>query len=99
MHRFHLMGKILTGVVDNLFAGAPICNVNRIRIENLMHRIFDAARLDIVIKDRFGQPVIPREWFLVPLFAIDDAVERIRDGSVTGYVYDPKAAALRLDGT
>jgi hypothetical protein len=37
-----------------------------------------------VIKDRFGQPVIPREWFLVPLFAIDDAVERIGDGTVTG---------------
>jgi hypothetical protein len=43
--------------------------------------------------------VIPREWFLVPLFAIDDAVERIRDGTITGYVYDPKAAALlRHDG-
>jgi hypothetical protein len=69
-------------------------NVNRIRIENVIHRIFDAARLDIVIKDRFGQPVIPREWFLVPLFAIDDAVERIRDGTITGYMYDPKAAAL-----
>jgi hypothetical protein len=69
-------------------------NINRIRIENLIHRIFDAARLDITIKDRFGQPVIPREWFLVPLFAIDDAVERIKDGAITGYVYDPKAAAL-----
>jgi Meiotically Up-regulated Gene 113 (MUG113) protein len=69
-------------------------NINRIRIENLIHRIFDAARLDITIKDRFGQPVIPREWFLVPLFAIDDAVERIKDGTITGYVYDPKAAAL-----
>jgi hypothetical protein len=47
-----------------------------------------------VIKDRFGQPVIPREWFLVPLFAIDDAVERIRDGTIIGCVYDPRAAAL-----
>ena len=59
-----------------------------------MRRIFDTARLDIAIKDRFGQPVIPREWFLVPLFAIDDAVERIKDSTITGYVYDPKAAAL-----
>jgi hypothetical protein len=69
-------------------------NINRIKIENLIHRIFDAARLDITIKDRFGQPVIPREWFLVTLFAIDDAVEHIRDGTITGYVYDPKAAGL-----
>jgi hypothetical protein len=69
-------------------------NINRIKLENLIHRIFDAARLDIEIKDRFGQQVIPREWFLVPLFVVDEAVERIKDGTITGYVYDPKAAAL-----
>jgi hypothetical protein len=73
-------------------------NINRTRLENLIHRIFDAARLDIEIKDRFGQPVIPREWFLVPLFVVSEAVERIKDGTITGYVYDPKAAALvRVD--
>jgi hypothetical protein len=38
-------------------------NINRIKLENLVHRIFDAARPDIEIKDRFGQPVIPREWY------------------------------------
>ncbi|GGC47636.1 hypothetical protein GCM10011504_27560 [Siccirubricoccus deserti] len=26
-----------------------------------------------------GASVIPREWFLVPLFAIEEAVERIKD--------------------
>jgi hypothetical protein len=69
-------------------------NINRTKLENLIHRIFDAARLDIEIKDRFGQLVIPREWFLVPLFVVDEAVDRIKDGTITGYVYDPKAAAL-----
>ena len=34
------------------------------------------------------------EWFLVPLFVIDEAIERIRDGSITGCVYDPTAARL-----
>ena len=29
-------------------------NINRTKLENLIHRIFDAARLDIEIKDRFG---------------------------------------------
>jgi len=47
------------------------------RLENLIHRIFGAARLDIEITDRFGQPVIPREWFLVPLCVIDEAGETI----------------------
>jgi hypothetical protein len=69
-------------------------NINRTRLENLIHRIFGPARLDIEIKDRFGQPVIPREWFLVPLFVINEAIEKIRDGTITGYVYDPKSARL-----
>ena len=69
-------------------------NVNRTRLENLIHRIFGAARLDIEIKDRFGQPVVPREWFLVPLFVIEEAVEKIRDGTITGFSYDPKTASL-----
>lgn len=62
--------------------------------KTLIHRIFDPARLDIEIKDRFGNPVIPRGRFLVPLFVIDDAVEKIKDGTITGYVYDPKIARL-----
>jgi hypothetical protein len=53
---------------------------------------------DIVIKDRFGEPAVPREWFLVPPFAIDDAVERIKDGTITRYVYDPKEAVLMRRG-
>ena len=69
-------------------------NINRPRLENLIHRIFGAARLDIRIKDRFGNLVTPREWFLVPLFVIDEAIERIKDGTITGYVYDPKMARL-----
>ena len=74
-------------------------NINRARLENLIHRIFGSARLDIEIKDRFGQPVIPREWFLVPLFVIDEAIEKIRDGTITGYVYDPKTASLAHSGS
>ena len=69
-------------------------NVNRVKLENLIHRVFDPAQLDIEIKDRFGNPVKPREWFLVPLFVVNEVVERIKDGSITGYVYDPKAARL-----
>jgi len=72
-------------------------NVNRTRLENLIHRIFGRARLDVEIKDRFGQPVTPREWFLVPRFVIDQAIEKIRDGTITGYAYDPQSAALARD--
>jgi hypothetical protein len=73
--------------------------INRTKLENLIHRVFESARLDIEIKDRFGRPVIPREWFLVPVFAVDEAVERIKDGTITRYVYDPKTATLVEPGT
>ncbi|MCA9420952.1 MAG: GIY-YIG nuclease family protein, partial [Nitrospira sp.] len=58
-----------------------LSNINRSKLEHLIHRIFDPARLDIEIKDRFGNPVVPREWFLVPIFVIDEVVERIKDGT------------------
>lgn len=74
-------------------------NINRVKLENLIHRIFAPAQLDIEIKDRFGNPIVPREWFLVPRFVVEDAVERIKDGTITDYIYDPAAARLvRLDG-
>ena len=69
-------------------------NIDRSRLEKLIHRIFAPARLDIEIEDRFGNPVVPREWFLAPLDAIDEAVEKIRDGTIAGYVYDPDSASL-----
>lgn len=69
-------------------------NLSRTRLENIFHRLFGAAQLDLTIEDRFGHPVKPREWFLVPLHVIDEAVQRIRDGSITEVVYDPKSARL-----
>lgn len=71
-----------------------LAGINRARMENLFHRLFASARLNITINDRFGHPVQPREWFLVPMFAIDEAVGRIKDGTITNYVYDPKVARL-----
>jgi len=77
-----------------IVATYELYNINRSKLENLIHRIFDSSRLDIEIKDRFGNPVVPREWFLVPVFVIDEAVEKIRDGSISRYRYDPKTAGL-----
>jgi hypothetical protein len=69
-------------------------NLNRKKLENIFHRVFGAAQLDLTIEDRFGNPVKPREWFLVPINVIDEVVQHIRDGSITGIVYDPKTAQL-----
>ncbi|WP_375449397.1 GIY-YIG nuclease family protein [uncultured Devosia sp.] len=69
-------------------------NINRTKLENIIHKVFGPARLDLSIADRFGNAVVPREWFLVPLFVIDEAVERIKDGSIAELRYDPLTAKL-----
>jgi hypothetical protein len=69
-------------------------NINRKKFERLMHRVFEPARLKIDIKDRFGNPVEPREWFLVPLFVIDEAIEKFKEGAIGDYVYEPHQAKL-----
>lgn len=62
----HLQPTFLMAGVD-IVATYELYNINRSKLENLIHRIFAPARLEIAIKDRFGNPVVPREWFLVPL--------------------------------
>jgi hypothetical protein len=61
-------------------ANYELFNINLAKLETLVHNFFSAARLDLEMKDRFGVPFKPREWFLVPLFVVNEAVERIRDG-------------------
>nr|WP_281721518.1 GIY-YIG nuclease family protein [Nitrosomonas nitrosa] len=78
-----------------IVATYKLSNINRTKLENLIHRIFDRVKLDIEIKDRFGNPVEPREWYLVPLFVIDEAVSRIKDGTITDYEYDAGTASLK----
>ena len=75
-------------------ASYKLAGVNRTKLEGIFHRIFAPAQLDLTIQDRFGHPVRPRDWFLVPLHVIDEAVRRILDGSISDVVYDPKTARL-----
>jgi len=72
-----------------------LVGIQRTKLEKLVHRIFSPAQLDLVIHDRFGTPVQPKEWFLVPFYAIEEAIHHIRDGSITGLVYDPKTASFQ----
>jgi hypothetical protein len=69
-------------------------NIDRVKLEHLLHEFFAAARLDIEIADRFGKKVRPREWFLLPPSIIGEAVARLKDGSIVNYRYDPDRVAL-----
>jgi hypothetical protein len=88
--------RIRTAKDDPTFLLAPVhpvrtydaIDMNTNKFENLMHRFFAAARLDIEIKDRFGKPFRPREWFLLPLPVIEQAIRMVVDGSIIKYRYD-----------
>jgi hypothetical protein len=77
-----------------IVATYELYNINRKKLENLLHAFFDNARLNISIMDRFGNPIFPREWFLVPLFIIDEVVNKIKDGTVSEYLFDEKNMRL-----
>jgi len=89
----HLQPTFLMANVE-IVATYELYNISRTKLENLIHRIFEPARLEIEIMDRFGKPVAPREWFLVPLSAINDAVQMITDGTIADYLYDRTTAKL-----
>jgi hypothetical protein len=69
-------------------------NINRVRLEALLHRFLTPARLDLELPDRFGKLVRPREWYLIPLSVIDQVVAAIQDGSINELSYDPATASL-----
>ncbi len=77
-----------------IVATYELSNINRTKLENLIHRFCEPAKLDIEIMDRFGNLVVPREWFLVPLFVIDETIEKIRDRSIVNYRYDPNLGKI-----
>jgi hypothetical protein len=60
----------------------------------LLHRFFGSARLDLELKDRFGSQVEPKEWYLVPLDAIQEAIEKLKQGNIGSFRYDSKSAGI-----
>lgn len=77
-----------------IIATYTLYNIHRVKLENLIRRVFERAQLDIEIPDRMGNLIRPREWFLVPLFVVNEVVEHIKQGTITEYIYDPQAARL-----
>ena len=83
---------LLAGV--EVVATYKLFYINRRRLEALIHRVFASAQIDLTITDRFGNLVKPREWFLVPLAVIDEAVDRIRDQTIVDFQYEPADGRL-----
>jgi hypothetical protein len=102
-----LEARIRAAADDPTFLMAPAkpvmtydaINLNVNAFERLVHHFFAAARLDIDVMDRFGKAVKPREWFLLPLSIIEQAVPLIVDGSILGYRYDHRSCSIVKSST
>ncbi|MEM7600631.1 MAG: GIY-YIG nuclease family protein [Verrucomicrobiota bacterium] len=71
-----------------------VSNLDLNKLEKLLHRFFDAARLDLQLKDRFGFDVEPREWFLVPLPVIEEAIQKLIDGTLPQFCYEAQEGEI-----
>jgi hypothetical protein len=56
------------------------------KLEQLLHQFFAHTNLQVEVV--LGRPVVPKEWFVVPLDLVEEAVTRILDRSIIGYRYD-----------
>jgi hypothetical protein len=79
----------------DIVASFELFNINRNKLETLLHKVFAPARLEIDIPDRFGKAYHPQEWFCVPLVTIQDAVEKVKDGSIVNYKFSLSTGELK----
>lgn len=71
------------------------CNFPNVhRFETLIHHLFDCAQLKLEVVDEHGKKTYPREWYVVPISVIRQALPMILDGSIAGFKYDPKRKRL-----
>lgn len=73
-----------------------VYNRNADKLENLLHRFFASACLDIDLFNEKGQRLNPREWFVVPFEVIDESIKLILNESIVNYEYDTELKRIKL---
>ena len=63
-------------------------NMNAQKFESLIHRFFGHTCLEIDVFDNKGIRHTPREWFIIPIEAIEQAISLIISGEIVNYRYD-----------
>lgn len=71
-------------------------NVNAQKFENLIHRFFASACLNVDIYDNSGKRVTPREWFIIPIEVIEEAIDLILNRNIVDYRYNSREQRIEL---
>jgi len=73
-----------------------VYNRNADKLENLLHRFFAKACLDIDLFNENGQRLNPREWFVVPFEVIEETIQLILNENIVNYEYDTETKRIKL---
>lgn len=66
------------------------------KIEHILQRLFGAVRLDVWFERERRTIAEAKEWFVVPLDAIDQAIQLIHSEAIVNYEYDASSRRLVL---
>lgn len=80
-----------------VIATFELINLPRRKVEQLLHRFFQAARpAELFVTDRFGKKIYPKEWFFVLPEHVGEAARLIQDGMLHLYYYDLEHQCIKL---
>jgi hypothetical protein len=65
-------------------------NMNPVQLEQLLHRFFGEACLNVDVYDTAGQKHVPREWFVAPFEVIEQAIHFVLSGEIVQFRYDSR---------
>lgn len=77
-----------------IVATYKVVNLNSQKFEDLIHQILRAVQFHVTVVDDKGISHEPQEWFVVPLDVVNVIIEKVVDGSITGYSYNPEMQCL-----
>ena len=69
-------------------------NMNTQKFEALIHSFFSAVQFRMQLVDASGARFVAREWYVAPLGIIESVINRIIDGSIIRYRYNPSLFTL-----
>lgn len=77
-----------------IVATYKVVNMNSQKFEDLVHQLLQPVQFQVTVFDDQGIEHQPQEWFVVPLSVIDVIINKIMDGTIVGYTYNPQMECL-----
>lgn len=77
-----------------IVANYRVVNLHSQKFEDLVHKMLKAVQFHVTVVDDKGVSHEPKEWFVVPLTVVDAIIQKIVDGSIVHYAYNPQMQCL-----